>query len=184
MHYNRNRLAITALIVILSLIAVSCAKDDPALEETTQPDEMATMDEDEHTDGGEDEHADFAFGEPADAASADRVIEIEALDAFAFDPDEITVEAGETVTFRVTNAGAIPHDFTLGDEAMQDEHEAEMAEMGGEMDMHDEPNLLALEPGETEELTWHFTQAGEILIGCHQPGHYDAGMKANVTIEG
>lgn len=184
MDQQRHRLTITALIAILSLIAVSCAEDDPALEETTQPDEMATMDEDEHTDDEEDEHADFAFGEPADAASADRVIEIEALDAFAFDPSEITIETGETVTFRVTNTGAIPHDFTLGDEAVQDEHEAEMAEMGEEMEMHDEPNLLALEPGETKEMTWHFTQAGEILIGCHQPGHYDAGMKATVTVEG
>lgn len=183
MDHSRHRLAITALIAILSLIAVSCAEDDPALDATTQPDEMEAMDEDEHADE-EGEHADFGFGEPADAASADRVVEIDALDAFAFDPDEITVEAGETVTFRVTNTGAIPHDFTLGDEAMQDEHEAEMAEMGGEMEMHDEPNLLALEPGETKELTWHFTQAGEILIGCHQPGHYDAGMKATVTVEG
>lgn len=183
MDHSRHRLAITALIAILSLIAVSCAEDDPALDATTQPDEMEAMDEDEHADE-EGEHADFSFGEPADAASADRVIEIDALDAFAFDPDEITVEAGETVTFRVTNTGAIPHDFTLGDEAMQDEHEAEMAEMGGEMEMHDEPNLLALEPGETKELTWHFTEPGEILIGCHQTGHYDAGMKATVTVEG
>lgn len=184
MHYNRHRLSITALIAILSLVAVSCAEDDPALETTTQPDETATMAEDEHADGEEDEHVEYRFGEPADAASADRVIEVEALDTFAFDPAEITVEAGETVTFRVTNTGAIPHDFTLGDEAMQEEHEAEMAEMGGEMEMHDEPNLLALEPGETKELTWHFTQPGEILIGCHQTGHYAAGMKANVTVEG
>lgn len=183
MDHSRHRLAITALIAILSLIAVSCAEDDPALDATTQPDEMEAMDDDEHADE-EGEHADFAFGEPADAASADRVIEIEALDSFAFDPDEITVEAGETVTFRVTNTGAIPHDFTLGDEPMQDEHEAEMAEMGGEMEMHDEPNLLALAPGETKELTWHFTEPGEILIGCHQIGHYAAGMKATVTVEG
>jgi plastocyanin len=32
---------------------------------------------------------------------------------FAFDPSEITVPAGEPVTFRFTNAGAAPHTFTL-----------------------------------------------------------------------
>lgn len=190
MYHSRRRLMTTSLIAILSLIAVSCAADDPALEETTEPtemaemDEMDEMDEGEHSDDEEAEHADFMFGEPADAASADRVIEIEALDTFAFDPAAITVEAGETVTLRVTNAGAIPHDFTLGDEALQDEHEAEMAEMGGEMELHDEPNLLVLEPGETKEMTWHFTQPGELLVGCHQVGHYAAGMKATISVGG
>lgn len=94
-----------------------------------------------------------------------------------------TVSAGETITFRVTNVGNLAPDFTLGDEAAQAEHEAEMAEMeSGEM-MHDEPNVLSLPPGETHELTWHFTEPGTVLIGCHEIGHYAGGMIATITVE-
>lgn len=31
---------------------------------------------------------------------------------------------------------------------------------------------------------WTFTEPGTVLIGCHQPGHYSAGMKGTVTVEG
>lgn len=95
----------------------------------------------------------------------------------------MTVATGEVVTFKVTNVGAIPHDFVLGDDHLQEEHEAEMAEMSGDMAMHDEPNAFVL-VGETKEMTWMMTEGGEILFGCHQPGHYQAGMKGTVTIEG
>lgn len=124
------------------------------------------------------------FGEPAEAADADRVIEMTAHDDFTFDPAQISVTAGETITFRVTNVGNLPHDFTIGDEASQEKHEAEMAEMdeSGEM-AHNEPNVLSLPPGETHELTWHFTEPGTLLIGCHEIGHYAAGMIATITVE-
>ncbi|HVR32767.1 MAG TPA: plastocyanin/azurin family copper-binding protein [Acidimicrobiia bacterium] len=130
-----------------------------------------------------DDHPEFSFGEPADAASADRVIEITASDDFRFDPASIEVSAGETATFRVTNIGAIPHDFTLGDESTQQAHAEEMEEMAG-MSMPDEPNAMVVAPGETRELTWHFTKAGDLLIGCHETGHYAAGMIAQVTVQG
>lgn len=124
------------------------------------------------------------FGEPAEAADADRVIEMTAHDDFTFDPAQISVTAGDTITFRVTNVGNLPHDFTIGDEASQEKHEAEMTEMdeSGEM-AHNEPNVLSLPPGETHELTWHFTEPGTVLIGCHEIGHYAAGMIATITVE-
>lgn len=186
-HTRGRGRAIFALIAVLAVVASACASDDPVAEEETTVTTMEDMEDTEDMEEmgeEEDDHGDFGFGEPADAASADRIIEITALDAFAFEPSEITVAVGETVTFRVTNTGAIPHDFTLGDEGVQDEHEAEMAEMGDEMEMHDEPNLFSLEPGETKEMTWTFAEAGEILMGCHQPGHYSAGMVGAITIEG
>ena len=110
------------------------------------------------------------------------IIEIDANDDFTFFPEGVAVTAGETVTFRVTNTGVIPHDFVLGDEEMQIEHEAEMAEMSGDMAMHDEPNAFVLEPGETKEMTWHMTATGDVLFGCHQTGHYAAGMKGTVIV--
>jgi len=131
-----------------------------------------------------DNHAGFAWGEPAEAADADRVIEVAMLDELSFDPAAIEVAVGETVTFNVTNAGQLPHDFTLGDEETQDEHDAEMAEAGMSGMGLDEPNALTLEGGESGELTWTFTAPASILFGCHVPGHYAAGMVGDLTIVG
>ena len=175
-----------ALSVPLLIVTAACAEPDPVLQEspgTTMGEEMGTtgamaMDDEM---AGEEGHDQYGFGQPSDE-EPDRVIEVTALDAFAFEPGEIAVTVGETVTFRVTNAGKIPHDFTLGDEELQTEHEAEMAEMGGEMQMHDEANVFSLAPGETKEMTWTFTDAGEVLMGCHQTGHYAAGMLGTITI--
>lgn len=138
----------------------------------------------EADDNGDDMEMTTSFGEPAEADDADRVIEMTAHDDLSFDPDQITVTAGETITFRVTNVGNLAHDFTLGDEAAQDEHEEEMAETAEDGEMaHDEPNVLALPPGETHELTWRFTEPGTVLIGCHEVGHYAGGMIATITVE-
>lgn len=124
--------------------------------------------------------AEFVFGEPADPANADRDFEIATTDDLAFIPADLTVTAGETITFRIVNEGTVAHDFTLGDETTQERHEREMAEMGME---HDQPNVVTVAAGETKELTWTFVQPGIVLVGCHQPGHYDAGMKGLITVE-
>jgi uncharacterized cupredoxin-like copper-binding protein len=173
-----------AIVFALLLVLAACGDDDSTgttagASDTTMGDMGGTTMGDDMEMGDEE----FDFGEPADPATATRVIEITAADDFTFTPDSVTVEAGETITFRVTNVGAIPHDFALGDADFQAEHEEEMAEMGDGMG-HDEPNVFTLEPGETNEMTWHFTGSGEILYGCHETGHYAAGMKGTVTIEG
>jgi len=126
----------------------------------------------------------FTFGSPADASDADRVIEVATTDDFSFGPEEIMVSAGETITFVITNIGSIPHDFTLGDAATQDAHEADMAEMASTGEMaRDEVNAVVLAPGEQKELTWYFSEAGTFIVGCHQPGHYAAGMVGAVNVE-
>lgn len=129
------------------------------------------------------DHTDFLFGEPAAAAEADRTIEITATDDFRFDPAELAVEAGEIITFRVINQGVLPHEFTLGDEATQAEHEEEMAGMEGMAMSVDEPNSIGLAAGEAKEITWRFTEPGTVLIGCHTPGHYAAGMRGEVAVQ-
>jgi uncharacterized cupredoxin-like copper-binding protein len=100
-------------------------------------------------------------------------------DAMRFAPDPITVKAGEEVTFVVTNEGAIVHEFFVGTEEEQLDHAAEMA-AGGMSHGHD--NALSVKAGETGSLAMTFAEAGSLLIGCHEPGHYDAGMKATLTV--
>ena len=156
-----------AVAVATSLLVAACGGSDST---TT-------------TIAADDDHVmETAFGEPAAPGEADRTIEIVASDDFRFTPDTVTVPVGETVTFRIVNSGQILHDFTLGDQATQDEHEEEMAEMGG-MTMPDEPNAVAIAAGETKDLTRRFTEEGTVLIGCHEPGHYAAGMKGQITVK-
>ncbi len=50
--------------------------------------------------------------------------------------------------------------------------------MGGDMPMHDEPNAFVQSPRETRDIA----EGGESLFGCHQPGHYAAGMKGTVSV--
>jgi uncharacterized cupredoxin-like copper-binding protein len=99
-------------------------------------------------------------------------------DAMRFAPDPITVTAGEEVTFVVKN-GVIVHEFFVGTEDEQTDHAAEMA-MGGLSHGHD--NALSLKAGETGLLTMTFAKVGSLLIGCHEPGHYDAGMKVTLNV--
>lgn len=173
------------LLIALALVVAACgggSASTTAVDDQTDATEAA---EGDHSDDEGDHEEEFQFGEPADAGEASRTIEVAANDTLTFDPAEITVSAGEIVTFKVTNTGNLPHDFTLGDQETQDAHEAEMMEMmeDGEMTTHDEPNAISLAVGETKEITWHFSEAGTVLFGCHVPGHYDAGMKGEVSVD-
>jgi uncharacterized cupredoxin-like copper-binding protein len=44
--------------------------------------------------------------------------------------------------------------------------------------------VVTIPAGETIELSWTFTEAGTVLIGCHQPGRYAGGMKGQISVEG
>jgi uncharacterized cupredoxin-like copper-binding protein len=34
-----------------------------------------------------------------------------------------------------------------------------------------------------KELKHAFTESGTVLLGCHEPGHWEAGMKATITVQ-
>jgi Cu+-exporting ATPase len=130
--------------------------------------------------------AEMGMGGSADAAALavpDRTIQIETTNQLRFSPDQITVRKGETVAFVITNSGDLPHEFVIGDEAVQAEHEAEMAT--GEEDMNamgDKPYAVDVPAGETVTLVYTFDEEGTTLIGCHVPGHYGAGMKGTIVV--
>ena len=120
------------------------------------------------------DEADFTFGRPGDPADATTTIEVAATDELAFDPSSIDVEAGEIVTFVVTNSGKLPHEFVLGDEDSQHSESGDMSEHGS--------NAVALSAGATEELTWMFTEAGTVEFACHVDDHYEGGMRGKIRV--
>ena len=117
-------------------------------------------------------------GDAGDAAT--RTVRIEMRDV-AYSPESISVKRGETVRFVFTNRGKVIHDAFVGDEAAQADHEQEMR-AGGDEHGHDGGGSVTVAPGKTAELEQTFTKVGTTLIGCHEPGHYDAGMKITVTV--
>jgi uncharacterized cupredoxin-like copper-binding protein len=121
--------------------------------------------------------------ETLEARGEERVVRIEALDSLAFEPDQVSVAVGETVRFRVSNPGVSLHEFVLGPEFVQMAHE-EASKMGGDHGGHVEGQLAAVNvpSGATEEVVVTFEEPGEVLFGCHEPGHYDGGMVGTVTV--
>ncbi|CAN5740130.1 cupredoxin family protein [soil metagenome] len=121
-----------------------------------------------------------AVGQPGHPDRVDRSIVVIASDTMRYDPPEITVRPGETIRFEVKNDGKLRHEFMIGDATEQRTH-AEMMERDPGM-VHNDPNTITLEAGGGKILVWQFGEAGELEIGCHVPGHYEAGMLARVRV--
>lgn len=105
-----------------------------------------------------------------------QVVEVSLLDSLQIKPSKITVKAGTPVRFVITNDGALDHDFFIGSDREQKQREAGEGAPGPD-------RYVAVAPGETVTLLYVFPSPGKTIIGCVVPGHYSAGMKANVTIE-
>jgi len=114
-----------------------------------------------------------------ETAAADRTIEVEMRDN-VFEPASIDIARGETVRFVFSNGGQVAHDAVVGDAEEQREHGEEMAK--GDMHHGSEGDAITVEPGETGEITYTFDDPGRLEIGCHQPGHYAAGMKIDINV--
>lgn len=121
------------------------------------------------------------WGMQGDPRRATRTIRVAMHDTMRFDPAQFEFRRGETVTFVVHNAGKVMHEFVIGDEAELVAH-AETMKKHPEME-HDEPYMAHVPPGQTQRLTWRFTEAGEFLAGCLVAGHWDAGMRATIRIK-
>ncbi|MGI8793741.1 MAG: cupredoxin domain-containing protein [Acidimicrobiales bacterium] len=113
-----------------------------------------------------------------------RTVKVQMRD-IAYSIDALDVKQGETITFEFKNTGKVDHDAFVGDEMAQADHEKEMAggsDSGMNMDHGSDADAITVKPGKTETLTYTFDKAGGVLIGCHQTGHYAAGMKIVVTV--
>ena len=112
----------------------------------------------------------------------DRIVAVSMSDDMRYSPAEFEFLAGQTIRFTVTNVGQARHEFFVGDAIAHEEHAAEMREMAEDPMGHDEPGLVTLDGGQSGMLDYTFEQAGQLFIGCHEPGHYEAGMVADITV--
>jgi uncharacterized cupredoxin-like copper-binding protein len=119
----------------------------------------------------------------AAAGSATTQVEISMTDN-AYSPTTVTVPRGEKVVLKFTNSGSVEHEAIIGDTTVQDDHAQEMMDghamsgMGGDAS----DRTVTVKPGKTAEITTTFDTAGALIIGCHEKGHYEAGMKATLKV--
>ena len=133
-------------------------------------------------------HAGHSTTTPSDpidgTATPSRDIEIEMSD-YRYAPAAISVAKGETVRFRFTNKGKILHEAFFGTSVEQQEHATMMKAMAGSgdaMHMDHGAEALPVNAGASGELVQTFDTAGTFEIGCHQPGHWEAGMRATISV--
>jgi uncharacterized cupredoxin-like copper-binding protein len=115
------------------------------------------------------------------STDAVRTVEVTMTDDFRYDPAELSASGGETVRFVVRNAGASVHEFLIGTPQEQAIFAEEM--VGGHGGGHAADAGVSVEPGATAEFTYSFTADDhDLLVGCHQPGHYEGGMVAPLEV--
>ena len=94
--------------------------------------------------------------------------------------DRSSPRRGETLRFRVQNAGKEMHEFVIGTKAENAKH-AELMIKFPNME-HDEPYMAHVSPGKTGEIVWTFNRAGTFEFACLIAGHYSAGMVGTINV--
>jgi cytochrome c oxidase subunit 2 len=137
--------------VILALTLAACGGDDADSADDLMP--GTDMGQDMGPDGG------MGHGETSPVAEGARRVEVTAT-SFAFDPDEITITAGEDIAIVLTSDD-VEHDFTVD-----------------ELDAH-----VSAEVDETEEGGLRSEEPGEYTYYCTVSGHREAGMEGTLIVE-
>ena len=132
-----------------------------------------------------------------------RIIKVIMYDNY-YDPSSFQINAGETIKFEVENAGDLVHEFNIANKMMHMKHQPEMEKMFdnqilfsdyidkekmkkmAKMDKsmgHSHSNSVLLEPKQKGDIIWKFDNAVDVEVACNIPGHYQAGMIAEVNIK-
>jgi uncharacterized cupredoxin-like copper-binding protein len=94
-----------------------------------------------------------------------------------FEAGDITVRAGEPVTFTLRNDDPIEHEWIIGTAEVHEAHRT------GTEPYHDtRPSEVTVPPFETRVTTLTFAEPGELLYICHLPGHEAYGMVGTLRV--
>ena len=147
---RRPLTAVLLSLLTLSLVLAACGGDDDS---AGSP--MGDMPG--QTGGGTGDMD--GHNESTPVAEGARRVEVAAT-SFEFDPDEITVTAGEDIAIVLTSDDRL-HDFTIDD-----------------IDVH-----VAADRGETAEGGLRVDEPGEYTYYCTVAGHREAGMEGTLVVE-
>jgi uncharacterized cupredoxin-like copper-binding protein len=103
-----------------------------------------------------------------------RMIIIRMDDHLEFVPSEVAVTPGETILFVLPNIGtSLTHEFQVGpaDRVALDQADGQIVVEADK-----------IEPLHVDYITYTFGGVGADAFACHEPGHYQAGMKGVVDL--
>jgi uncharacterized cupredoxin-like copper-binding protein len=120
--------------------------------------------------------------EDGTATPAANAVQVQVKEAdFTINSSVTSFTPGTTYRFVVTNSGATTHEFMIMPKA-----EGTMSGMPmGEMDKMALASIDTINPGETKTLDYTFPSSAansHPQLVCYLPGHYEAGMKQDVTV--
>ena len=161
MKVTHSQLAIRSL-------ALSLALASPCRAHTAQHDSHAAEPQDE------------AFGRPGAAKDITSTIAIQMTDAMRFSPGALTIVQGQTVRWRISNNGKLPHELVLGTQEEIDEHAEMMRKMPGMI--HNDASSKSVAPGKSADIIWKFSKSGKFPYACLVPGHLEASMTGTITV--
>ena len=142
-----------------------------------------------------------AIGVKGNEENVDRVIKVLMYDNY-YQPNNFKIKKNETIKFVVENKGELVHEFNIATKTMHLKHQPEMMMLVENeiilsdkidkkkmMEMakknpsisHSHSNSVLLSPGESADLIWKFTNSVKIEAACNVPGHYEAGMVAEIN---
>ena len=142
------------------------------------------------------------IGSKGKESEVSRIIKVIMYDNY-YEPNFFQIKSGETIKFKVENAGMLVHEFNIANKMMHMKHQPEMQKMVeneilladsidkekmkkmAKMDKamgHSHSNSVLLEPKQKGEIIWKFDNALNIEVACNVPGHYQVGMIAKVDI--
>jgi len=105
--------------------------------------------------------------------AAPRLVAMNMDDTLKFMPDQVVVAKGETITFLLTNSGKIVHEFAVGQADMVD------ADVIDGVLVIEQDEIVT---GSVKAVTYTFDGTGPYAFACHEPGHYQAGMKGAILL--
>lgn len=153
----RRSLILASSLLTLTLVLTACGDTDS---DTTGHNGMPDSPMDGGMDGGSDSMGGgMGHDSSSPVAEGARRVDVEAT-SFEFDPDEITVTAGEDIAIALT-AQNILHDFTID-----------------ELDAH-----VSADKGETAEGGLRAEEPGRYTYYCSVAGHREAGMEGTLIVE-
>lgn len=121
------------------------------------------------------------------------------LTEFAFKPNKITLTKGVPVELKLSNTGRVTHEFMVyahpkSGMSMEDLEkwaearsyfkDLELTVEGGGIKVVGEGIFeVEIEAGKTAEIRFTPKKPGTFELGCHLPGHYEAGMKGTLVVK-
>jgi uncharacterized cupredoxin-like copper-binding protein len=101
-----------------------------------------------------------------------RVVWMNMDDTLKFMPDSVSASKGETIRFVLTNSGTAVHEFQVGPADM-----VAADNVDGVLNVEKDE----LDEGSTHAVDYTFDGTGPYAYACHEPGHYEAGMKGEIV---